>query len=147
VIGDLAYLESPVGKLYPQLATVAMQQGRHVARNILSKQQGRHLQPFRYTDKGAMATVGRLSAVATFRGLNISGPLAWLMWLVVHVYYLIGFRNKLMVLFSWTYNYLTYDRSTRAILTIAKVPITKAGSETAAPEQLASQSIAAPQSS
>jgi NADH dehydrogenase len=144
VIGDLAYLESPEGKLYPQLATVAMQQGRHVARNILSKLHGQPLQPFRYTDKGSMATVGRHSAVATFRGLNISGPLAWLMWLVVHVYYLIGFRNKLMVLFSWTYNYMTYDRSTRAILTIAKVPITKVKTDTAV-EQPAAQSVGASQ--
>ena len=145
VIGDLAYLESPKGKLYPQLATVAMQQGRHVARNILRKLQGQQLQPFRYTDKGSMATVGRHSAVATFRGLNISGSLAWLMWLVVHVYYLIGFRNKLMVLFSWTYNYLTYDRSTRAILTIAKVPITKVKSDTAEVESLAARSVGAAQ--
>ena len=143
VIGDLSYLPGSKGIIYPQLATVAMQQGRHVAGNLLRKLRGEPLQPFRYLDKGSMATVGRHSAVAHAFGRNWSGPIAWLLWLVVHVYYLIGFRNKLMVLFSWTYNYLTYDRSTRAILTIAKEPITKAGSNTAVDESLATQSVGA----
>lgn len=124
VIGDLAYLEGPNGKPYPQLATVAMQQGRWVAANLLRKLKGEPLRPFRYIDKGSMATVGRHSAVAHAFGLNWSGPIAWMIWLVVHVYYLIGFRNRLMVLFSWAYNYFTYDRSTRAILTISKEPPT-----------------------
>ncbi|HMQ30989.1 MAG TPA: NAD(P)/FAD-dependent oxidoreductase [Chloroflexaceae bacterium] len=124
VIGDLAYLEGAGGKPYPQLATVAMQQGRWVAANLLRKRRDEPLRPFRYTDKGSMATVGRHSAVAHAFGLNWSGPVAWLIWLVVHVYYLIGFRNRLMVLFSWAYNYFTYDRSTRAILTISKDPPT-----------------------
>ena len=143
VIGDLSYLEAPNGKPYPQLATVAMQQGRHVARNLLRTLRGEPLKPFSYTDKGSMATVGRHSAVASFRGMNLSGPIAWLMWLLVHVYYLIGFRNKLMVLFSWAYNYLTYDRSTRAILTIAKEPITKERSGPVVAERLAAQSVGA----
>ncbi len=145
VIGDLGYLEGADGKPYPQLATVAMQQGRHVARNIQRKLRGEPLQPFRYTDKGSMATVGRHSAVAHAFGMNWSGPIAWALWLVVHVYYLIGFRNRLMVLFSWTYNYMTYDRSTRAILTISKEPITKESSDTTVAEQLAARSVGAPQ--
>jgi len=145
VIGDLSYVEAPGGKPYPQLATVAMQQGRHVARNLLAKLKSEPLKPFRYTDKGSMATVGRHSAVATFRGMQLSGFFAWVMWLVVHVYYLIGFRNKLMVLFSWVYNYMTYDRSTRAILTIAKEPITKKRDNAVVAEQLAAQSVGARQ--
>ena len=97
-----------------------MQEGRFVAANIMRAIQGQPLQTFRYVDKGSMATVGRNSAVAQAFGINWSGFIAWFLWLVVHVYYLIGFRNRLMVLFSWAYNYLTYDRSTRAILTVAK---------------------------
>ncbi|NTU81818.1 MAG: NAD(P)/FAD-dependent oxidoreductase [Chloroflexales bacterium] len=143
VIGDLAYLEGAPGKPHPQLATVAMQQGRWVAGNLLRKLRGEPLRPFRYTDKGSMATVGRHSAVAHAFGLNWSGPIAWLLWLVVHVYYLIGFRNRLMVLFSWAYNYFTYDRSTRAILTISKEPITRAGSEAPA-VQLEDNAVGAP---
>lgn len=131
VIGDLAYLEGPDGKPYPQLATVAMQQGRWLARNLVRKYRGQPLKPFRYTDKGSMATVGRHSAVAHAFGVNWSGPIAWVLWLVVHVYYLIGFRNRFMVLFSWAYNYVTYDRSTRAILTVTKQPITKEASDRA----------------
>jgi NADH:ubiquinone reductase (H+-translocating) len=125
VIGDMSLVEEHGGKPLPQLATVAMQQGRHVAQNIANKIARRPLKPFRYTDKGSMATVGRNSAVARVFGMNWSGFIAWVLWLVVHVYYLIGFRNRLMVLFSWAYNYLTYDRSTRAILTIAREPIVR----------------------
>jgi NADH dehydrogenase len=143
VIGDLSYLEGQQGNVLPQLATVAMQQGRHVAHNIVRKLRRKRLRRFRYIDKGSMATVGRHSAVAHAFGRNWSGPIAWVLWLVVHVYYLIGFRNKLMVLFSWVYNYLTYDRSTRAILTIAKEPITKERSDGAAAEPLAAKSVGA----
>ena len=97
-----------------------MQEGRFVAANVMRAIQKQPLQSFRYIDKGSMAIVGRHSAVAQAFGMTWSGPIAWFLWLVVHVYYLIGFRNRLMVLFSWAYNYLTYDRSTRAILTVAK---------------------------
>lgn len=143
VVGDLAYLEGPGGKPYPQLATVAMQQGRWLAANLVRKLRGEPLRPFRYTDKGSMATVGRHSAVAHAFGMNWSGPIAWVIWLVVHVYYLIGFRNRLMVLFSWAYNYFTYDRSTRAILTISKDPPTLADEE-AGPGQLGARAVGTP---
>jgi len=137
VIGDLAYLEAPGGKPYPQLATVAMQQGRLVARNILRQLKHQPPRPFRYTDKGSMATIGRNSAVAQIRGLTASGFLAWLLWLVVHIYYLIGFRNRLLVLVSWAYNYLTYERSSRAILTVATRAAQQASSEGAVDDGLA----------
>ena len=120
VIGDMAYLEDPDGQPYPQLATVAMQQGKLVSRNILRKQQGRALDPFQYIDKGSMATIGRRRAVAHIWGRNFSGPIAWLLWLAVHLLYLIGIRNRIMVLINWAYNYLTHDRGARA--TIAARP-------------------------
>lgn len=145
VIGDLAYLEDAKGKPYPQLATVAMQQGRWVARNLKNKWRDEPLRAFRYVDKGSMATVGRKSAIAHAFGINWSGPIAWVLWLVVHVYYLIGFRNRLMVLFSWAYNYFTYERSTRAILTVAKESITRVSNEADEVEPLAERSIGAPQ--
>ena len=136
VIGDLSYLEVSDKKPYPQLATVAMQEGRFVAANIMRAIQKQPLQPFRYVDKGSMATVGRHSAVAQAFGINWSGPIAWFLWLIVHVYYLIGFRNRLMVLFSWAYNYLTYDRSTRAILTVANASAVKESSQQSYTPQL-----------
>ena len=93
-----------------------MQQGRLVARNVLAALNRRPLQAFRYTDKGTMATVGRSYAVARVWGTNWSGPLAWLLWLAVHLYYLIGFRNRLLVLVNWAWNYFTYDRGSRALV-------------------------------
>lgn len=116
VIGDLAYLPGPDGKPYPQLATVAMQQGRLAGQNLLNKLRGAALQPFQYTDKGTMATVGRRFAVARIWRTNWSGPIAWLLWLAVHLFYLIGFRNRLIVLINWAYNYFTYDRGSRALV-------------------------------
>jgi NADH dehydrogenase len=116
VIGDLAYLEGPDGKPYPQLAAVAMQQGPTAARNILRKLAGQPLEQFRYANKGTMATIGRNSAVARIWGINWTGFIAWVLWLGVHLLYLIGGRNRLMVLLNWTYNYFTYDRAARAVL-------------------------------
>jgi NADH dehydrogenase len=116
VVGDLAYLEAPDGKPYPQLAAVAMQQGPTIARNILRKLRGEPLRPFRYLDKGTMATVGRHSAVARIWGINWTGSVAWLLWLAVHLLYLMGGRNRLLVFVNWIYNYLTYDRAARAVI-------------------------------
>ena len=118
VLGDMAYVEAPDGKPYGQLATVALQQGAVVADNILRKQQGRAMRPFRYFEKGTMATVGRHFAVARIWGLNWSGTVAWLLWLAVHLLYLVGVRNRLVVLVTWFYNYVTYDRSARAMITV-----------------------------
>lgn len=117
VIGDAAHLPWQDGKPHPQVATVAMQQGPHAARNILRKLAGEPLQPFRYTDKGSLATIGRRSAVAHVWRINWSGALAWFLWLGVHIWYLIGFRNRVQVLVNWAYYYFTYDRGARSIIT------------------------------
>jgi len=116
VIGDLAYLEQPDGQPYPGLATVAMQQGRQVAQNIVRKLAGTPLEPFRYRNKGTMATVGRGWAVAYIWNTRWSGSIAWVLWLAVHLWYVIGFRNRLQVLINWAYNYFTYDRGSRALI-------------------------------
>jgi NADH:ubiquinone reductase (H+-translocating) len=116
-IGDLASVPSQGGEL-PMLSPPAMQGGRYVARAILDCARGRQtvsLRPFRYVDKGAMATVGRNAAVAQTGPLRLSGFIGWLTWLVVHIYYLIGFRNRMAVLASWAWNYIRKDRSIRII--------------------------------
>jgi NADH:ubiquinone reductase (H+-translocating) len=115
-IGDLAYLEGYKGdQPYPQVAPVAIQQGRQAARNILAQMAGRPMRPFHYFDKGSMATIGRRAAVFDAFGIRLSGVLAWFGWLFVHLIYLIGFRNRLIVLANWIYNYFTYDRGVRLI--------------------------------
>lgn len=115
VIGDMAYLEDSTGRPLGQLATVAMQQGRHVAANIRRSLEGQPLRPYSYVDKGSMATIGRRAAIAHIWKFSFSGPIAWYLWLGVHLWYIIGFRNRLQVLINWAYNYLTYDRGARAV--------------------------------
>jgi len=116
VVGDLAAARSPKGELYPQLAPVAIQSGRHAARQIRRLVEGRPTTPFRYKDKGIMATIGRRSAVAELPlGVKLSGTPAWMAWLGLHLVYLIGFRNRLSVLVNWAWNYLTYDRGPRVL--------------------------------
>ena len=122
VLGDMAYLEGPDGRPYPQLAAVAMQQGRLVADNLRCKLRGQPLRPFHYVDKGSMATVGRNFAVARIWGINWSGFIAWLLWLGVHLLYLAGLRNRALVLLNWAYNYVTYDRAARAVIAPAVHP-------------------------
>ncbi len=118
VIGDQAHYEWGEKKeALPGLAPVAMQQGRFVADLIQRKINHRPLpEYFKYVDKGQMATVGRSRAVAMFRGLEFSGFTAWIGWLVVHIYYLIGFKNRLFVLFQWAWTYLTFKRGARLII-------------------------------
>jgi NADH dehydrogenase len=99
----------------PGLAPVAMQQGRYAGRLIRDRLAGRTAPPFRYRDKGNLATIGRARAVADIRGLKISGFVAWVIWLVVHLYYLIGFENRLIVLLRWSYNFFTHGRDGRLI--------------------------------
>lgn len=111
VIGDAASVHTRKGEL-PMLSPPAMQEGRYVARAIKS---GRSHKPFRYVDKGTMATIGRNAAVADVRGLKLKGLLGWLAWLFVHIYYLIGFRNRAAVLASWAWNYIVRDRPIRLI--------------------------------
>lgn len=117
VIGDLAGSCDASGRLLPQLAPVAMRGGRHAARMILRRIEGRATEPFVYVDRGTMATIGRNAAVAQF-GANVivRGRIAWWAWLVLHLVQLIGFRNRVNVLVNWAWNYCTYDRSARLIL-------------------------------
>ena len=114
VIGDLMYLEQDGGPL-PMVAPVAMQGGKYVARRIQDKEHNRTTEPFRYYDKGSMAVIGRSAAVAISKGLKMKGFIAWIAWLFLHVYYLIGFRNRVMTLMSWAHNYAFYDRQVRLI--------------------------------
>lgn len=114
VIGDLAHFEQD-GLLVPGVAQAAMQEARCAAQNILRSIAGRERLTFRYEDKGMLATLGRASAVADLGHLRVSGYTAWVLWLVVHIYFLIGFRNRLIVLFQWAWAYLTYERGARLI--------------------------------
>ncbi len=115
VIGDLASCAGPDGQPLPGLCPVAMQQGRYVADLIVARAKGRALPPFRYVDKGIMATVGRAAGIAQTKRLKVWGLLGWLAWLFVHIIFLIGFRNRLLVLIQWTWAWLTYGRSARLI--------------------------------
>jgi NADH dehydrogenase len=98
VIGDLAAFKDERGNLLPGVAPVALQEGRAVAKTVARDLRNRPRKDFHYVDKGSLATIGRAAAVAQFRGLHISGYLAWLGWLFVHIFFLIGFRNRLIVL-------------------------------------------------
>lgn len=117
VIGDAASVAEEGGEL-PMLSPPAMQAGRYVARAIVDRATGetRMRKPFRYIDKGTMATIGRRAAVADLHGFKLKGTIGWLAWLLVHIYYLIGFRNRAVVLASWGWNYLRFDRPIRLIL-------------------------------
>ncbi len=103
------------------MAPVAIQQGRCAASNILKSLRGEPLIAFQYKDRGMMATIGRKSAVAKVYGMNFKGFFAWLTWLLIHIVWLIGFRNKLIALIDWTYNYFTYDRGVRLITGSSKI--------------------------
>jgi len=115
VIGDLAAFVDETGKLLPGLAAVAVQQGRHVARNILRMCNGLPSEPFRYVDLGTMATIGRAAAVVNFNWITLSGFVAWVIWIFVHILLLIGFRNRFVVLFDWAWSYVSFQRSARLI--------------------------------
>jgi len=115
VIGDLAAFRTGDGKFLPGVAPVAIQQGRHSARNLSLTLAGKPREPFRYFDKGSLATIGRAAAVAELGKLHISGVVAWLMWLFVHILYLIGFRNRLLVMLEWAWAYFAHQRGIRLI--------------------------------
>ena len=115
VIGDLACFTHQGGKPLPGVSPVAMQEGRHAARNILAGIEGKPAAPFHYVDRGSMATIGRRSAVADIRGVRFSGLTAWLAWLFVHLLFLIGFRNRVLVLLEWAWSYVNYYRGARLI--------------------------------
>ena len=114
VIGDVCALQQD-GKWLPGVAQVAKQQGAHAARNILRSIRGEQLTPFRYHDYGSMATIGRGSAVADFGRIKASGFVAWLMWLFTHIFWLIGFRNRVFVFTEWAWAYVTMQRRVRLI--------------------------------
>jgi NADH:quinone reductase (non-electrogenic) len=115
VIGDLASLAGENGRPLPGVAQVAIQMGRHAARNIKHAVAGKPYEPFKYTDLGNMATIGRASAVADFGWLRLHGWIAWMAWLFVHILNLIGFRNRLVVLVQWCWAYFSYQRAVRLI--------------------------------
>lgn len=120
VVGDVCALQQD-GKLLPGVAQVAMQGGAHAARNILRAIRGEPLTPFRYRDYGTMAVIGRGSAVADIGPVETSGFLAWVFWLFLHIFWLIGFRNRLAVLSEWAWSYLTLQRRVR-LITGEKLP-------------------------
>jgi NADH:ubiquinone reductase (H+-translocating) len=122
VIGDLAHVEKD-GALVPGVAPAAMQEGWHVAGNITRTLRGQPRLPFHYVDKGMLATIGRGAAVAKIGPIKASGYFAWLLWLFVHILFLIGFRNRLLVMFQWAWSYVTFDRGARLITEPLKEPL------------------------
>jgi len=111
IAGDLAAIAG-----VPGIAPAAKQMGRHAAKNVLRLLKGAKTQGFRYRDYGQLATIGRNAAVAMFGKLHISGYPAWLLWLVAHIYFLINFRNRLVVMIDWAWAYWTYQRYARIII-------------------------------
>lgn len=112
--GDVCQIEGQPP--LPMIAPAAIQTGRHAARTVLREMKGRKPKRFKYFDKGSMATIGRGAAVVRFQGRNYTGFPAWLMWLVVHLLYLVGFRNRLLVLVNWAWDYFLFERAVRLIL-------------------------------
>jgi len=116
VAGDLAHVDDENGELLPGVAPVALQQGRFVGEAILRDIAGKPRGGFRYFDKGQMATIGRSRAIVEVGRLHFAGFLAWLVWLVVHIYYLVGFKNRVFVVIQWAWSYLTFRRGARLIV-------------------------------
>ncbi len=115
VIGDMSAFEFAPGKYLPGVSPVAMQQGRHVAELIGRELRGKKRKKFSYTDKGSMATIGRKDAVAEFKGYKLKGFMGWLAWLVVHLFYQVGFKNKINILLTWIWSYITFGAGARVI--------------------------------
>ena len=115
IIGDAAYVEDAKGQPLPMLATVAQQQANAAARNLRNILKGKKPEPFRYKDPGLLATIGRNAAVARIWGLSFSGFIAWVIWVGLHIYRLIGFRNRLLVLINWAWDYFFYENQVRLI--------------------------------
>ena len=116
-LGDMVRVRGADGApiVLPGTAPVAMQQGRYAARVVSDRQRGRATAPFRYRDKGNLATIGRAAAVADVRGIKLSGVSAWLVWLVVHLWYLVGFQNRILVFIRWSFSFFTHGRGARLI--------------------------------
>jgi NADH dehydrogenase len=126
VIGDAAHVKDTEGKPLPGLAPVALQQGKYMGKLIQKEARNEQREPFSYLDKGTMATIGRAKAVADIRGFKLTGVIAWLMWGLIHIFFLIGFRNRFRVFAEWVWHYLTFKRGVRLI---AKRDITDAEPE------------------
>ena len=122
VIGDLAALKDEHGKLLPGVAPVAMQEGTATAKNIQRDLESKSRENFHYVDKGSLATIGRAAAVADFGKFHVSGFIAWLSWLFIHIFFLIGFRNRIIVLIQWAWSYFTYERGARLITGDTRLP-------------------------
>ena len=120
VAGDVAVIDG--AERLPQVAQMAIQQGRHAAENVLRSLRGEPLLPFRYFDKGSLATIGRSRAVAVIGRVHLAGRLAWWVWLFVHLMMLVGFRNRLVVFVNWAWSYVTYDFGLRAIVGDERAP-------------------------
>jgi len=115
ILGDAAYLEDGNGRPLPMLSTVAIQQGNIAAENIKRAIKGLGPKPFHYKDPGLLATIGRNAAVARLWGISFSGLTAWLIWVALHIYRIVGFRNRLVVLIIWAWEYFFYDNQVRLI--------------------------------
>jgi NADH dehydrogenase len=115
VIGDTALAIDATGNPLPGIAPAAKQAGQYVAKVIGARLRGRIARPFRYRHLGNLATIGRTAAISDFGWIRLSGPVAWLLWGLVHIYFLIGFRNRLVVLLAWLWAYLTFERGARLI--------------------------------
>lgn len=122
VVGDLATIKDENGKPVPGVAPAAMQEGTFVANTIRRDIAGQPRENFKYWDKGSLATIGRAAAVAQFGKIHISGFIAWLSWLFIHIFFLIGFRNRLLVFIQWAWSYLTYERGARLITGSSDLP-------------------------
>jgi NADH dehydrogenase len=133
VIGDLAHFEIQ-GTLVPGVAPAAMQEGSHAAENVARALRGQPRLPFHYRDKGMLATIGRGAAVASIGHVKASGYFAWLLWLFVHILFLIGFRNRLIVLIHWAWSYATFDRGARLITEPLKEPLVVSNARPSSPE-------------
>ena len=115
-LGDIAGALGKDGKPLPMVAPVASQQGKFIAKQIARLSSSKELKEFKYLDKGSMATIGRNKAVVEVKGIKLSGPIAWLIWVALHLFYLLGGRNKITTIADWTWNYLTFDRGNRHIM-------------------------------
>lgn len=116
-LGDVALMETKeFPKGHPQVAQPAIQQGKHLGKNFLKMLKGNRMEPFKYFDKGTMATVGRNKAVVDIGKMHFGGAIAWFLWMFVHLWFLVGFRNRVVTFFNWTYSYINYDRAARLII-------------------------------
>jgi NADH dehydrogenase len=114
-IGDLVAIADRQGRPVPGVAPAAMQMGRHAAANVLLQLEGKPPAPFWYVDKGSLATIGRNAGIADLKGFQFGGPAAWMAWALIHLFFLVGFRNRTLVFLQWAWEYVFYTRGARII--------------------------------